>query len=61
MSLFKIAWRSIQQRWLASTLTMISMALGVMMVVGVLLLLGGAKTFYRWRHRDDDDEEGEAA
>jgi putative ABC transport system permease protein len=40
MSLFKIAWRSIQQRWLASALTMISMALGVMLVVGVLLLMG---------------------
>ncbi len=40
MSLFKIAWRSIQQRWLASMLTMISMALGVMLVVGVLLLMG---------------------
>ena len=40
MSLFKIAWRSIQQRWLASMLTMISMALGVMLVVGVLLMSG---------------------
>lgn len=29
--------------------------------VGVMLLLGGAKTFYRWRHRDDDDDEGEPA
>ena len=40
MNLLKIAWRSIQQRWLASMLTMISMALGVMLVVGVLLMSG---------------------
>jgi len=25
--------------------------------VGVMLLLGGAKTFYRWRQREDDDDE----
>jgi putative ABC transport system permease protein len=37
MSLWKIAWRSIQQRSLASTLTTISMALGVMVVVTVLV------------------------
>lgn len=36
MNLFKIALRNIQQRWLASTLTMFSMALGVAMVVLVL-------------------------
>lgn len=47
MSLFKIAWRSIQQRWLASALTMVSMALGVMMVVGVLLLLGMVQESFR--------------
>ena len=35
MSLWKIAWRSIQQRSLASLLTAISMALGVMLVVAV--------------------------
>ena len=40
MSLFRIAWRSIQQRGLASLLTMISMALGVMMVVAVLSIHG---------------------
>jgi putative ABC transport system permease protein len=38
MSLWKIAWRSIQQRALASTLTAISMALGVMLVVAVLVM-----------------------
>lgn len=40
MSLFRIAWRSIQQRGLASVLTMTSMALGVMMVVAVLSIHG---------------------
>lgn len=38
MSLWKIAWRSIQQRSLASLLTAISMALGVMLVVAVLVM-----------------------
>ena len=38
MSLWKIAWRSIQQRSLASALTAISMALGVSLVVGVLVV-----------------------
>jgi putative ABC transport system permease protein len=38
MSLWKIAWRSIQQRSLASTLTGISMALGVMLVVAVMVV-----------------------
>ena len=36
--LWKIAWRSIQQRSLASLLTAISMALGVMLVVAVLVV-----------------------
>lgn len=36
MSLWKIAWRSIQQRGFASVLTAFSMALGVMLVVTVL-------------------------
>jgi putative ABC transport system permease protein len=36
MSLWKIAWRSIQQRALASSLTALSMALGVALVVAVL-------------------------
>jgi multicomponent Na+:H+ antiporter subunit B len=29
--------------------------------VAVMLLLGGAKTFYRWRHRDDGDRAGEGS
>ena len=38
MSLWKIAWRSIQQRGLASLLTAVSMALGVSLVVMVLVV-----------------------
>lgn len=40
MSLLTIAWRSIQQRGVASALTMLSMALGVMLVVSVLTIHG---------------------
>lgn len=40
MPLWKIAWRSIQRRSLASVLTMLSMALGVMLVTAVLLIVG---------------------
>ena len=40
MPLWKIAWRSIQRRSLASGLTALSMALGVMLVVAVLLVHG---------------------
>jgi putative ABC transport system permease protein len=40
MSLLRIAYRSIQQRGVASLLTMLSMALGVMLVVGVLSIHG---------------------
>lgn len=40
MSKWKIAWRSIQQRGLASSLTGLSMALGVMLVVAVLVIHG---------------------
>ena len=40
MSLWKIAWRSIEQRSLASMLTGLSMALGVALVVAVLLIHG---------------------
>ena len=38
MSLFRIAWRSIQQRRLASALTAFSMALGVALVITVLVV-----------------------
>jgi len=40
MSIWKIAWRSIQYRGLGSLLTVLSMALGVMMVVAVLTVHG---------------------
>jgi len=47
MSLFKIAWRSIQQRGLASALTALSMALGVMLVVAVLSIHGVVSQSFR--------------
>ena len=40
MRLWKIAVRSMQQRLLASTLTGLSMALGVALVITVLVILG---------------------
>ena len=40
MSIFKIAWRSIQHRGFGSLLTILSMALGVMLVVSVLSIHG---------------------
>ena len=40
MSMWMIAWRSVQQRGLASSLTAFSMALGVMLVVAVLSISG---------------------
>lgn len=40
MSLWKIAWRSIQQRAFSSGLTAFSMALGVALVVAVLVIYG---------------------
>jgi putative ABC transport system permease protein len=40
MSLWKIAWRSIQQRALASALTAFSMAMGVALVVAVIVIHG---------------------
>lgn len=47
MSLWKIAWRSIEQRGLASSLTAFSMALGVMLVVAVLSIHGVIQTSFR--------------
>ncbi len=47
MSIIRIAWRSIQQRGLASFLTTISMALGVMLVVSVLLIMGVVSESFR--------------
>lgn len=40
MNVLKIAWRSVQYRGFGSLLTIISMALGVMLVVGVLTIHG---------------------
>src|SRR5262245_60188571 len=47
MSLFLIALRSIQQRGVASLLTMLSMALGVMLVVAVLSIHGVVAESFR--------------
>ncbi|MCA9121615.1 MAG: ABC transporter permease [Planctomycetaceae bacterium] len=47
MSLWKIAWRSIQQRGLASALTALSMALGVLLVVTVLSIHGVVAQSFR--------------
>ena len=47
MNIFQIAWRSIQQRGIASTLTMLSMALGVMLVVLVLSIYGIVSESFR--------------
>lgn len=40
MSIWRIAWKSIRHRGLGSLLTVLSMALGVMMVVAVLMVYG---------------------
>ena len=47
MNVFQIAWKSIRQRWLASSLTMASMALGVMLVVAVLSIHGVVSQQFR--------------
>ncbi len=47
MSLWKIAWRSIEQRALSSALTALSMALGVALVVAVLVIYGTVSDSFR--------------
>jgi putative ABC transport system permease protein len=47
MSLLRIAWRSIEQRGVASLLTAFSMALGVMLVVAVLTIHGVVSESFR--------------
>lgn len=47
MSLWLIAWRNIQQRALASTLTALSMALGVALVAAVLVIHGVIERSFR--------------
>lgn len=47
MNLLKIAWRSIQQRSLASLLTGLSMALGVALVIAVLVVYSVIDTKFR--------------
>jgi putative ABC transport system permease protein len=47
MSLWKVAWRSIQQRALASALTAFSMGLGVALVVAVLVIYSVVEKSFR--------------
>ena len=47
MSVFRIAWRSIQHRGFGSFLTILSMALGVMLVVSVLSIHGLVSESFR--------------
>ncbi len=47
MSIWKMAWRSIQYRGLGSALTVVSMALGVMLVVAVLTIHGVVSESFR--------------
>lgn len=54
MSLWKIAWRSIQQRALESSLTGLSMALGVALVVTVLVVHSAVDSFFRHSSRGYD-------
>lgn len=54
MSLWKIAWRSIQQRALESSLTGLSMALGVALVVTVLVIHSAVDSFFRHSSRGYD-------
>src|SRR5690606_17939970 len=42
MSFWKIAWRNIEQRALASSLTALSMALGVAVMIAVIVIYGVA-------------------
>jgi putative ABC transport system permease protein len=54
MNLWKIAWRSIQQRALESSLTGLSMALGVALVVTVLVIHSAVDNFFRHSSRGYD-------
>ena len=47
MSLWKIAWRSIRQRTLASGLTAFSMGMGVALVVTVLVIYSVINQLFR--------------
>ena len=49
MSLFSIAWKSIRERGLASTLTALSVALGVMLMVVVLVISGAVNAVFSQR------------
>jgi putative ABC transport system permease protein len=46
MNLVTIAWKSLQQRALSTTLTALSVALGVMLMVAVLVIYGVLQTAF---------------
>ena len=49
MNMFSIAWKSVRQRKLASSLTALSIALGVMLMVIVLVISGAIETAFSQR------------
>ncbi len=49
MNLFTIAWKSVRQRRLASGLTALSIALGVMLMVLVLVISGAVEQAFGQR------------
>ncbi len=54
MSIFKLAWRSVKQRPLASILTMISVALGVALTIAIVSLRDSAHRSYHETSRGYD-------
>ena len=49
MNLLTIAWKSVKQRWLASSLTALNVALGVMMMVLVITISGAVQNAFSQR------------
>ena len=49
MNLFSIAWKSVKQRRLASALTALSVALGVMLMVVVIVISGAVDGVFNQR------------
>ncbi len=46
MTVFRLAWRSVRQRPLSSTLTAVSVALGVALTVSIIALRASARSSY---------------
>ncbi|HTN02881.1 MAG TPA: ABC transporter permease, partial [Planctomycetaceae bacterium] len=49
MNLLTIAWKSVRQRSLSSTLTAFSIALGIMLMVSVLVIFGVVESTFSQR------------